>query len=1326
MKHLYFIFLLGLVTQLASAETEPNNTSAQASTLTLNSSDSGRIDPAGDVDWWKVTTTADGKLNIKLASSSAKSIRVTLYDFNKSTVLGALSSAGNVTLSKNGLAAGTYYIKVLCDSAADIASYKISNQLELPVQANDAEPNGTTAQAINFTLNSTSTGHIGYYFNKKRDTTDWYKVTTNKDGRLDLNLTPVNGAGTWISLYDNNGTTLLKSKNSSVAFALSADGLAAGTYYIKVNCVDNSKFTPYILKNTLVAAAGASDAEPNDTKAQAGALTLNGSQTGHVGYYYNNKRDTADWYQVTTNKDGRLDLTLTPSTGADTWIYLYDNNGSTLLNSHDSAAAFTLTTDGLAAGTYFIKIRGAGDSTASAYSLKDSLVAASLANDPEPNNNAFHALTLNLNSARTGHVGYYYNNKRDTSDWYKITTKAATKLKLKLSLTNGQAVNVSLYASNGTSLINTSNSTKSFSLITDGLEADLYYIKIDCKASKGFAPYTLTDSTFTPPTTDTLILPLNYRIKDSIESKGDEDWFKVTTNADGKLTFTVTPLTNKYLWIYLYDNAATTILGSKYGASAYDFVKDGLAAGTYYVKVVPYYSTDTLRYLLADTLSVPAQANDVEPNNTKAQALTLPLNGSKTGHVGYYYNHVRDTADWYKITTNADGLLNINLTPANGSYTWIYLYDNDGTKLLGSKYATTPFTLAADGLAAGTYYVRVNCYYNYDFTPYTLSNSLVLPAQANDKEPNNTSAQALALKLNSSTTGHVGYYYNNKRDSADWYKITTTAEGLLNLTLTPANGQYTWVYLYDKDGTTQLGSKYATTRFTLSTDGLAAGTYYVRVNCYYTSDFAPYTLADTLVKPALANDKEPNGTPATALVLNLNDSTTGHLGYFYGDKRDSADWYKITTNADGLLNINLTPANGAFTWIYLYDNNGTTLLNSKYSSNPFTLTTDGLAAGTYYVRVNCYYNYAFTQYKLSNNLVKPALANDAELNNSRGQAVALGINSATTGHVGYYYNNKRDTADWYKITISKDGLLKLNLTPANGSYAYINLYDNNGTTLLHSNYSTVPFVQTTDGLAAGTYYVQVKCYYNYDFTPYTLADSLITYKYAADPEPNKAPYLAKAVAPNSTETGHVNFYYNLEKDAADWWKLNYTGTGLQFTLNLEGNKNGTIPYTWFYVYKDTSASPVYSNYFNTPSNGINLSSLSKGQYYIRINTYYSSDFVAYSFSNFFVPPPTIAAASSQKEAIANVSGSLENDISIYPNPVSSRLHIQVAGAHTSLASVILRDAGGKEVWSKSNLAKISAGGSMDVNVEKLPGGIYFLQMIDASGKGITKKVIITK
>src|SRR5450432_2838011 len=69
----------------ATTEHEPNNTPAQANTLTLNGSITGSINPAGDIDWFKVTTTSDGALSATITPHSNKYTYVAMYDNNGTT-----------------------------------------------------------------------------------------------------------------------------------------------------------------------------------------------------------------------------------------------------------------------------------------------------------------------------------------------------------------------------------------------------------------------------------------------------------------------------------------------------------------------------------------------------------------------------------------------------------------------------------------------------------------------------------------------------------------------------------------------------------------------------------------------------------------------------------------------------------------------------------------------------------------------------------------------------------------------------------------------------------------------------------------------------------------------------------------------------------------------------------------------------------------------------------------------------------------------------------------------------------------------------------------
>ena len=610
-------------------------------------------------------------------------------------------------------------------------------------------------------------------------------------------------------------------------------------------------------------------------------------------------------------------------------------------------------------------------------------------------------------------------------------------------------------------------------------------------------------------------------------------------------------------------------------------------------------------------------AAESEPNNTRAAANTLALNGSNSGSIG-----TAGDEDWWSVTTNADGKLSVDITVSNALFMWCQIIDNNGTTVLKEAYTSTSTSIIADGLAAGTYYLRLFPYYAGHLPIYTISNTLTVPVQANDAEPNNTKALAKVLNPNSSKTGHINYYYNNVKDTFDWYKITPAADGRIRLTMTSANGQNVWAYLYDNDGTTVLASGYTSgSAVVVDKDGLAAGTYYIRVNTYYSSEWAPYTLADSVFAATPANDTEPNGTRAQALVLPVNTTVTGHVNYYYNKVKDSADWYKIITNADGRLRLTMKSGNGQNVWAYLYDADGSTVVASGYTSgSAFVVDKDGLAAGTYYVRVNTYYTSEWAPYTLTDSLFVPTQANDTEPNNNKTSATGITLNSSVTGHVNYYYNLVKDTADWYKITIPQDGMINLTISSNNGQNVWVYLFDKDGTTQVNAVYSSASTSIKTDGLAAGTYYLRINTYYTSEWAPYTLTNAFTAYTFANDSEPNDYFGQAKTIPSNGTVTGHVNFYYDGVKNAEDRWKINYTGNAGTMTINFnqEAHKSdGSLRCTWLQVYKDTTLAPIYSNYFCGTPNAINLTGLTKGYYYLKVFTYYASDFTAYSISPVF-------------------------------------------------------------------------------------------------------------
>jgi len=77
-----------------------------------------------------------------------------------------------------------------------------------------------------------------------------------------------------------------------------------------------------------------------------------------------------------------------------------------------------------------------------------------------------------------------------------------------------------------------------------------------------------------------------------------------------------------------------------------------------------------------------ASPNDVEPNNSFAEAKLTSLGAMQDGHIGYLANGGRDNDDFYKIAVPSNGSIQIisKVTNKNGSNGYFYYYGNDDRK----------------------------------------------------------------------------------------------------------------------------------------------------------------------------------------------------------------------------------------------------------------------------------------------------------------------------------------------------------------------------------------------------------------------------------------------------------------------------------------------------------------------------------------------------------------------------------------------------------------------------------------------------------------------
>ena len=653
------------------------------------------------------------------------------------------------------------------------------------------------------------------------------------------------------------------------------------------------------------------------------------------------------------------------------------------------------------------------------------------------------------------------------------------------------------------------------------------------------------------------------------------------------------------------------------------------------------------------------------------------------------------TNQWFIIEVTENGTAALKVTPNQGlniQYLIIYFFNpadgnvyervNTGADSYVNP-GTSEKTLTVSNLAAGKYYIKVSR--NSGEGSFTLAYSFTKVGVANDPEPNDTFNEAVEIKNGQTLTGHLGYLYSynsnlsiNDRDTQDWYKFTVTDDGQAAFTVTPQDGlniQHMTLFFYNPaDGNvyerTATGvDSYVnpnTSEKTLTVSNLAAGTYYLRLT--HNAHHGGYKLKYVQTDNALKNDAESNNSFSEAVEIKNGQTLTGHLGYLYSynnslgiNNRDTEDWYMFTVTNNGTAKLTVTPhdqLNLQYMTLYFYnpaDGNvyerSATGVDSYVNPNTSekTLTVSNLAAGTYYLRLT--HNFNHGAYTLKYVQTDNALKNDTEPNDDFANAIYIGRGQALTGHLGYLYAynnnlgiNDRDTEDWYKFEVPRDGQAAFTVIPQDGLnlqfmtvYFYNpadgNVYQRSATGAdSYVNPNTSEKTLTVSNLAPGTYYLRLT--HNSYHGAYKLKYTYTQNPYATDEEPNDDFTRALTLEAGKTVAGHLGYLYgysnNLnidDRDTQDWYVINVDKKStIDLTVAPQDNLN--IQYMALYDYNpaDGMVHELPGKYVSpgTTQKTLTVKDIDAGTYYLRVNrnSGHGHYFLAYASTIGTVPQQT--------------------------------------------------------------------------------------------------------
>ena len=620
--------------------------------------------------------------------------------------------------------------------------------------------------------------------------------------------------------------------------------------------------------------------EQDNTAGAANTITVNGSAQTHNFHVAGDN----DWVKFTAVADNVYTIsTSNLGSTSDTYLYLYDTNGSTILREDDDSGgglASRIVWTATGNGTYYARVRhysaSASGSTTN-YNLGVTGISGSGTPDAyEPDDVYSQASTLSVNGSAQSHNFHFAGD----NDWARFSATVGTHYVIQTqNLGSSSDTYMYLYGGfgpDGSILIaqdDDSGGGLASRIAWTATGTGTYYVRVRHYSSTVYGSNTSYDLAVTgtgsaadwyePDNSAAQAKPI--AVNGSAQSHtfhiaGDNDWVYFSASPGTSYTLQTSNLGScSDTYLYLYGTDGSTLIASdddSGGSLASRIVWTPTSSGTYYARLRHYSSSaggSCASYNFAIT-GTASNADPYEPDNSAAQASTITVNGSAQSH----NIHVAGDNDWAKFTaTSGTSYVIETLNLGSCGDTYLYLYGTDGSTVLLSDDDS------GDGLASrimwssstsGVYYVRVRHYNSSAYGSCTSYDLRVTgtSAGADAYEPDGSAAQASTLTVNGSAQTHDFHVAGD----VDWAKlIATSGTSYVIETLNLGSSCDTYLYLYAGDGTTLLGQNddggggYASRIIWTPT---SSGVYYAKVRHYNSSAFGAGTNYDLRVRTGTA------------------------------------------------------------------------------------------------------------------------------------------------------------------------------------------------------------------------------------------------------------------------------------------------------------------------------------------------------------------------------------------------------------------------------------------------------------------------------------------
>lgn len=1004
-------------------------------------------------DYYRFTVGSLSNLFVSLTNIAIGSdVDVFVYD-SLHTLIGFsnLGSNANESISLTNVAAGDYFVDVYAFAGA--SSYSLSVRAPSLAPADFAGDTMAAARTVSLSpTTQTFSDFVG-----AADTNDYYRFTLGATSNFQLNLTGIGlSADADVRLLNSAGAVIASSLGlAGASEAITYNGLAVGTYYVRVNQFSGDTTYDLSMSATAVGVTDLAGSTPGTARAVA-LTSANSSFTDFVG-----SPDAHDWYTFTTGGLTNFNLSLSGLT-ADADVALVSSDGFTVLRAsvNGSNLSEAIAYSGLAAGQYYVHVyQYSGDTN---YTL--TMSAAGAAQPDYAGNTTAAARDIGTLTSST-QVFADFVGASDLYDFYRFNVTGSSSINLSLTGLSSDA-DLYLLSSTGATLTSSVNSGSASDFINGyQVGAGTYYARVARFA--GDTTYQLgLSATSSAPTdgggdhaadfssysaTALSVGPTATTRSDFVGDLDPRDLYSFTLSGASNVNVALTGLSADADVYLLSSPSFGSIIGASvnWGSLNELITAGGLAAGTYYIAVDQY--AGNTNYTLSVTATSAAPTDFA--GNTTAAARNV---GTLTSTAATFSDFVgsADTNDYYRFTVGFTSSVSISMSPATGDAD-LQLLSSTGSIITSSILGGTSTDSITRTLDAGTYFARV-----YPFGGANTAYSISLAA--NEVSPTDAGG-SLATPVDLGTIGTTTVTRSDSVgsfDTDDYYTFTLATPGQARISLTGLSADADIEVRNSLGGV--VGSSYnGGSNSELMTLNLGQDTYTIHV--YQYSGDTNYTLS--VGRTTLADGA--GNTMATARSVTLGPAAVTFNDFMgAGD----VDYYRFTTS--GAANFVLTMTGlTADADVQLLDSTGAVLDSSINGGSISELIEYQIAsAGTYYVRV-----YPFTGDNTNYNLTMSAASAASAADNSMAGAVELGTLTATnvtrTEAVG-----SADTQDFYHFTLATAGNFRLAMTGLTAD-ADVQLLNSSGEVIGSSTAaSNISEAIAINGLAAGGYYVRVYQY----------------------------------------------------------------------------------------------------------------------------------------------------------------------------------------------------------------------------------------------------------